>query len=166
MVIGEIVGGGVEIINLVGGLFGKARDDKRKARAQMQDLLWNAGVSRSIFTGVHSDHVSELEQIAEFINRTGPAAIEYINATQGANLGPRRPPGTPMASQVIAGYNAWAKKNVPPPAPAPSSPSNGSGGGTSPPAMMVGASAVPAWALWVGGGLVGLLFLVFALGRR
>lgn len=92
-----------------GSIFGNSRDEKRKARAEYQKALWNAGVDNHIYSQVHSDHWKQLQQIANFLEQQGQLGLMYINDVGTKSLGPRMPAPNPSASEVIAGYANWKR---------------------------------------------------------
>jgi len=111
--------------------FSSNRGDKREKRDALRNQLWNAGVSRSIFTDIHSDNWAELQKIVQFVKSNGQDAIAYINDTR---------PGTPggnWAQDIISGYQVWKQQNAgmsasPVPGMTPTQSGSGSGSAAGP----------------------------------
>lgn len=68
-------------------LFGNNRGSKRERRDQLREALIGAGMKSSVLSQVHSDHVSDLENIVNWVSQEGQPAIDFLNRTKPAGTG-------------------------------------------------------------------------------
>lgn len=92
------------VTNLIGGIFGNNRKAKRRNRDKLIRALYQAGISRGTFDGVHSDHWKDLQNLAQWIEKTGQPAIQYINETQPDVQGPD------WDDKIIARFPQWESR--------------------------------------------------------
>lgn len=90
-----------ELSGLVTGLFSNQRGSKRERRDQLLEALYGVGVSRNALSGVHSDHVADLEEIINWVQQEGQPAIQYLNETKPAGT------GSAWDDKIIQGYSRW-----------------------------------------------------------
>lgn len=164
---------GKALSGVIGKIFGNNRDEKRKARAELQKALWAAGVNPDIYSQVHSDNWKQLRQIAEFLNREGQLGLMYINDEGTKSLGSRMPAPNPSADQVIRAFASWKasspiaesyRQSQNQDAAGPGRVDNGSGINQSP-AMAISSTGIPTWVFGIAAGLLAFTLIPFIIGK-